>query len=110
MLAVDPPHLLEFQWGRHHQVKFELVEAGQGCVFRLSERFSDPSWGAKSAAGWEMCLENLQLILEGAGALRFAAEVWRTKYRVYAAHFEHEFGPQDDPSGHDPLLQEGSAS
>lgn len=54
-----------------------------------------------------MCLENLDLILEGVGALKFAARVWRAKYRAYAARFEPEFGPQDDPSDHDPLLQEG---
>ena len=105
VLAVEPPRLLEFQWGKH-RIRFELVEDGHDCVFRLSERFDDPSWGAKSAAGWEMCLENLDLILEGIGALKFAANVWRTKYRAYAAQFEPQFGPQEDPSDHDPLLQE----
>ncbi len=105
VLIVDPPHLLEFQWGQH-RMRFEVLEAESGCVFRLSEGFDDPSWGAKSAAGWEMCLENLDLILDGAAALKFAASVWRSKFRVYAAQFEPDFGPQDDPSDHDPLLRE----
>jgi hypothetical protein len=103
VLAFDPPRLLEFQWGKH-VIKFELVDAGEACAFRLSEGFGDPSWGAKSATGWEMCLENLDLILEGVGASKFTAHVWRTKYRAYAAQFEPDFGPQEDPSHHDPLF------
>lgn len=102
---VEPPHLLEFQWGRH-RIRFEIDAVGEGCVLRLSERFDDPSWGARSAAGWEMCVDNLDLILEGVGALKFAAKVWRAKYRAYAAEFEPTFGPQDDPSDHHPLLQD----
>lgn len=105
VLAVEPPHLLEFRWGEY-RIKFDLEEAGEHCVFRLSERFEDRSWAARSAAGWEMCLENLDRILDGAGASTFSADVWRTKFRAYAARFAPEFGPQSDPSDHDPRLQD----
>jgi uncharacterized protein YndB with AHSA1/START domain len=105
VLAVEEPRLLEFRWG-DHAMRFEIEAEGDGCLFRLSERFEDPSWAARNAAGWEMCIENLDLILEGASALKFMAEVWRTKFRHYVGKFEPEFGLQSDPSDHDPLLEE----
>jgi len=105
VLSVDKPRLLEFRWGTH-LLKFELTPDGSGCLFRLSETFEDPSWGARNAAGWEMCLENLDLALEGGAILEFAADVWRTKFKRYVKKFEGTFGPQDDPTGEHPLLAE----
>ena len=90
-------------------MKYELKPDGDGCRFRLSESFDDPSWGARNAAGWEMCLENLDLVLEGVAALKFAADVWQTKFRRYVQKFEPAFGPQQDPSDDHPLLVENPA-
>jgi len=105
VVAIDEPWLLEYRWGSHF-LKYEIESDGDGCRFRLFESFEDPSWGARNAAGWEMCLENLDLILEGAAAAKFAAEVWKTKFRRYVAKFEPAFGAQDDPSGKHALLPE----
>ncbi|MEQ9568592.1 MAG: SRPBCC family protein [Longimicrobiales bacterium] len=110
VIAVDEPRLLEFRWGAHY-LKYELEPDGDGCLFRLSESFADPSWGARNAAGWEMCLDNLGLVLDGAAALEFVADVWTAKFKRYVAAFEPEFGPQHDPTGEHPLLKEdGPAS
>ena len=109
VMVVDPPRRLEFRWGAS-TIKFEVADVGEGCVFRLSEIFGDASWGAKSAAGWEMCVANLSLTLAGGAALEFAADVWHAKYHVYAAQFEPDFGPQEDPSEHDPMLRESKTS
>ncbi|MDH3205790.1 MAG: SRPBCC family protein [Gemmatimonadota bacterium] len=105
VLAVDEPRLLEFRWGAH-VLKFELEPDGSGCRFRLSETIEDPSWGARNAAGWEMCLDNLDLVLEGGAILKFAVEVWRAKFRHYVKKFEATYGPQDDPTADHPLLTE----
>lgn len=107
VLAVDPPRLLEFRWGTH-QLKFELEAEGDGCLFRLSEAFDDPSLGARDAAGWEMCLDNLQLVIDGAAAAKFAVDVWKEKFHHYVRKFEPDFGTQDNPMGSDdhPLLRE----
>ena len=92
-------------------LRYELEATAEGCAMRLSERLADPSWAARNAAGWEMCLENLDLLLEGAAALKFAADVWRAKFRRYVEKFEPGFGPQDDPTGEHPLLaEEGGAT
>jgi uncharacterized protein YndB with AHSA1/START domain len=106
VLAVDEPLLLEFRWGTH-SMKFELKPDGDGCLFRLSERFDDKSWCARNAAGWEMCIENLDLILEGAGIAKFAAEVWREKFDRYAQKFKDIIGPRGGLAEDDPLLKLG---
>ena len=107
VLAVDPPRLLEFRWGAH-LLKYELTPDGSGCGFYLSESFEDPSWGARNAAGWEMCLENLDLLLEGGALVKFAADVWRAKFKLYVEKFTATFGPQQDPAEDHPLLAEGA--
>lgn len=96
VVSVDEPRLLEFRWGTE-LIKYELTPEGDGCRFRLSQSLDDPSWGARNAAGWEMCLENLDLLLEGAALAKFAADAWRTKFTHYVAKFEAAFGPQQGP-------------
>ncbi len=106
VLAVDAPRLLEFRWGTH-SMKFELTPDGDGCHFRLSEGFDDKSWCARNAAGWEMCIENLDLVLEGASIAKFAAEVWREKFDRFAEKFKDIVGPRGGLAEDDPLLKLG---
>ena len=93
VLAVEPERLLEFRWG-DHLLRFDLVADGDGCRFALSESFDDASIGARDAAGWEFCLDNLDLVLEGAAPVEFAVEVWRKRFEHYRKKFEPEAGPQ----------------
>ena len=105
VLTVQPPVLLEFRWGTH-LLKLELTPDGDGCRLRLSESFEDPSWGARNAAGWEMCLENLELLIEGAALVKFAAGVWKTKFKRYVEKFEPAVGPQQGPPEDHPGFEE----
>lgn len=78
-----------------------MIPEGDGSRLLFSEALSDASMGARNAAGWEMCLENLDLLLQGASAARFALDVWRGKYARYAKKFEPLFGPQQEaPESH----------
>ena len=95
VVTVDPPRLLEFLWGRH-LIRSELIAEGDGCRLLFSETLDDASEGARNAAGWEMCIENLELLLQGASAARFALDVWRGKYARYVKKFEPLFGPQQE--------------
>lgn len=106
VLAVEKPRLLEFRWGTH-PLKFELAPDGEGCLFRLSESFDDKAWATRNAAGWEMCIENLDLVLEGASIAKFAADVWRGKFDHYAARFRGLVGPRGGLDEDDPLLSLG---
>lgn len=103
VLAVDEPRLLEFRWGTD-VLKYELTPDGDGCHFRLTHSFDDPSGGARNAAGWEICLENLDLLIEGVGFVKFVAKVWRAKFAHYVAKFEATHGPQAGPPESDPRL------
>lgn len=106
VVAVDEPELLEYRWGTH-TMKFELKPDGDGCHFRLSESFDEKAWSARNAAGWEMCIENLDLVLEGAAIAKFAAEVWRDKFDCYAEKFIDIVGPRGGLPDDDPLLKLG---
>ena len=93
VLVVDPPKLLEFRWGSS-VLRAELIALPDGCRLQFSETLDDPSWGARNAAGWEMCLENLDLLLEGAAAVKFVADIWKAKFARYRKKFEPDAGPQ----------------
>ncbi len=103
VLSVDPPRLLEFRWG-NHLLRYELTPDEDGCTVRFTHSFEDPSWGARNATGWEMCFDNLDLLLEGAGLVKFAMGVWRTKFARYVEKFESGFGPQQGPPEDHPAI------
>ena len=65
----------------------------------FSDSFTDSSEGARNAAGWEMCLENLELVLQGVEAAVFVFEVWQGKFEKYVKKYEPEMGPQQGPPG-----------
>lgn len=100
VLVLDPPRLLEYRWGTH-LLRCELTADGDGCRLLFSESFEDASWGARNAAGWEMCLDNLELLVQGATLAKFVAEVWRKKFARYVGKFEPQVGPQQGmPESH----------
>ncbi len=96
VLAVDPPHRLEFTWGKY-KYRCELSADGDGCRLRFTERLPHPSEGARSAAGWEMCFENFEAILQGVKVAAFVFKVWQAKFDKYVKKFEPELGPQQGP-------------
>ena len=96
VLAVEPPRLLEFRWGTH-LIRCELVPEEDGCTLHFSHTFDDPSWGARNAAGWELCLDSLDLLLQGGAIAKFAWDAWRPRFARYVKKYEPEFGPQLDP-------------
>lgn len=108
VVAVDEPHLLEYSWGPH-MMKYEIQPDGDGSVLRLSESFDDKAWGARNAAGWEMCIENLDLVLEGAAIAKFAMDAWRPKFDRYAKKFKDLVGPNGGLAEDDPLLADPPA-
>lgn len=96
VLEVDPPRLLVFRWGKH-TIRCEVIPEGGSCRLLFSETLNDPSWAARNAAGWEMCLESLERVLAGVAVSGFEWDAWRTKFQHYVAEFEPGFGPQAGP-------------
>ena len=62
--------------------------------------------GARNAAGWELCLETLDLLLEGGSLANFVVDVWRANFKCYVEKFEATVGPQRGPPEDHPLLVE----
>ncbi|WP_433606261.1 SRPBCC family protein [Dactylosporangium sp. CA-139114] len=62
VLAVEPPHRLDFLWGGQ-RFEFRLVPEGSGTRFTLVHHFDDRAGAASFASGWETCLRALSAVL-----------------------------------------------
>ena len=96
VLAVEPLRLLEYQWGEA-VLRCELIEEGDGCRLIFSESFEDASIAARNAAGWEMCLANMQALLLDQAPAEFAMDAWRVLFNRHVERFEPLAGPQQGP-------------
>jgi uncharacterized protein YndB with AHSA1/START domain len=95
VLEWDPPRRVSFTWGTDI-IGFELTPASDGGTdFVLTEELGANA-AARNAAGWDACLDRLQLGAE--------QETWQARFDRYAAVFAPELGPQDGPPGgsHEP--------
>jgi uncharacterized protein YndB with AHSA1/START domain len=84
---LEPPRLFAFDWGGE-QLRFELEPAGDGCRLLFTHFLSERIQAARDAAGWEMCLAELDRLLAGDGAEApgtGATPEWRELYDEYAA-------------------------
>lgn len=88
VLAVDEPHALAYSWGEE-VLRFELTADGEGTLLVLYDELP-PSAAARSAAGWEDCLD----LLSGTAS---ESDGWRARFDTYRASFEPVLGPQEGP-------------
>jgi uncharacterized protein YndB with AHSA1/START domain len=82
---LDPPRLFAFDWG-DEQLRFELEPAGEGCRLLFTHFLSERIQAARDAAGWEMCLKQLDRVLAGEAAEAPGIGVtpeWRDLYDKY---------------------------
>lgn len=109
VLAVEPARLLEFRWGES-VLRFELLPEAGGCRLIFSDSFDDGSIAARNTAGWEICLTNLESVLEGSAPAEFDLQAWRVLFRDYAAQFEPKAGSQQGaPETHPAVVAEQAA-
>jgi len=88
VLEIDEPKVLAFTWGEE-ALRFELSPDGEGTRLVLIDE-PPASTAARSAAGWETCLDRL-------AGLDPATEGWQPRFERYAAIFEPTLGPQEGP-------------
>ena len=84
---LEPPRLFAFDWGGE-QLRFELEPAGHGCRLLFTHFLSERIQAARDAAGWEMCLAELDRLLAGESAEApgtGATPEWRELYDKYVA-------------------------
>ncbi len=84
----EPPTLLEYTWGED-LLRWELEPAGAGTRLTLRHTVQDRDWLPKVAAGWHLCLDVAQRLLDGSpvGPIRGADAVhfgWNELNEAYA--------------------------
>jgi uncharacterized protein YndB with AHSA1/START domain len=96
VVACNPPSLLEFTWfgSPDHEEgdetsRFELADDGDGCVLTFSTMYEAVGKSARDAAGWHVCLDHLELELEGRREAAPDPAPWARLSREYA----EKFGP-----------------
>jgi uncharacterized protein YndB with AHSA1/START domain len=97
MLAYDPPHVVEYQWGNDETLRFELEAEGDGTVLTFVNSFADLGKAARDAAGWHVCLEHLVDELDGNAPREVA---WKPLNEAYAERFGPEAATIGPPEGH----------
>ncbi|MFL5862669.1 MAG: SRPBCC family protein [Solirubrobacteraceae bacterium] len=82
---VDPPRRLSFTWG-DDVLTFELTESdgGRGCRLAFSVALDSADKAARDSAGWDDCLDMLDMVLAGKTPERPArSDSWTSRYDEY---------------------------
>ena len=64
VLAYEPPRRLAYTWGED-ELRFEVHDHPGGSRLTLAHVFDDRFKAARDAAGWDLCLQALDLRLRG---------------------------------------------
>ncbi len=89
VLAFVPQSLMEFRWGTDI-IRLEVAPDGTGSLLTLLDTFDEVGKGARDAAGWHECLDNLEVALAGQTRTWSAGDRWRAVHPLYL----EKFGPQ----------------
>jgi uncharacterized protein YndB with AHSA1/START domain len=84
----EPPHRVSFTWGEDTITFLLTGTPNGGTIFVLTEELS-AAHAARNAAGWESCLDRLQLQRE--------TESWTTRFERFVEAFAPVLGPQEGP-------------
>ena len=97
VLVVEPPKVLEFTWGTD-RLRFELADSADGCVLTLLDTFDELGKAARDTAGWHVCIDKLELHLDGKAPEWDDGERWQQLNPAYAEKFGPEAATIGPPS------------
>ena len=91
VLRFEPPALLEYTWGKD-RLRWELSPSGSGTTLTLRHTLAEPGMDAMVAAGWHLCLDVLQRLLDGEPVTAIRGQEaknhgWEELRDAYAARF-----------------------
>jgi uncharacterized protein YndB with AHSA1/START domain len=89
VLAVDPPHSLEFRWGTD-TIRLEVAPDGDGSTLTLIDTIDELGKAARDGAGWHTCLDVLEHHLDGRDPDWSSSERWGEIHPGYV----EAFGPE----------------
>jgi uncharacterized protein YndB with AHSA1/START domain len=82
VLAFEPPSLLEFSWGPDVlRIEIQAVDGGSRLIF--TDSFDELGKAARDAAGWHVCLDDLEDDLNGVAPSAKQADRWRGVHVEY---------------------------
>jgi uncharacterized protein YndB with AHSA1/START domain len=87
VLTVEPPSKLAFTWG-DDELTFELEpqDGGAACRLRFTVLLDGAEKAARDAAGWEVCLDELERVAAGGAGKQpdtSPSGEWREYYEEY---------------------------
>jgi len=74
-LTLEPPHLLELEWGTD-RLRIELTADGDGTRMVFLDTIDDRLHAARTASGWHLCLEAVGAHLDGTPVPETTEQVW----------------------------------
>src|SRR2546429_4127454 len=79
---LDPPQRFSFLWGEDHlHFALEPIDDGAACVLRFTAELDARDKAARDGAGWHVCLDALERLLDGVEIGRpHASAGWRERY------------------------------
>lgn len=104
ILTFDPPRRLAFTWG-NDELHFELEPVGDdSCTLTLINVLEARDTAARNAAGWSVCLAELDKYAHGetaAGPHSDTAASWKPLYDAYVAAGMPSGAPIPGSAGHE---------
>jgi uncharacterized protein YndB with AHSA1/START domain len=64
VLEFDPPRVFAITWNGE-VLRWELLPADGGCLLVMSHTFDDRFGAASFASGWTLCLDGMEMVLDG---------------------------------------------
>ena len=89
VLERQEERVLEFRWGTD-LVRFELQPDGDGTQLTLLDTLEALGKAARDGAGWHVCLDELERVLDGTDSQASTSDQWRSVHPAYV----DEFGPE----------------
>ncbi len=84
---LEPPHLIEWLWAADFSpdqlMSWAIEPEGDGSRLILRQKMGDESVIARTTAGWHVCLDRMQAVLDDTGSPAPQASGWPSLFERY---------------------------
>lgn len=83
VIQYEAPHYLSFTWGENEVSYTVDTLEGNKVRFTLTDTLANEDEAARNAAGWELCIKNLDELIAGQSTSPFSWDSWKEFYVAY---------------------------